>query len=126
MTDHIRSAHIRAARVNPAYGTFDVFRQVADATTGRALAGQVQWVETCKGRIRWTDLDEFNRTLGGAAGVGQAALLVDWPTTPAALRDQDGVWYAVKSALGSDTLRVFTIYQIRRWTGDAPVVAPVI
>ncbi|WP_299376013.1 hypothetical protein [uncultured Tateyamaria sp.] len=68
------------------------------------------------------DVDTFDRTLGGEVGDGQAALLADWPTTPAALRDQDGNWFAVKSAVGGDTLRVFTVFLIRRWAGDPPTI----
>jgi hypothetical protein len=123
MTNAIRQAHIRAAKSNPAYAVYEAYSQAVDETHGRPVAGQFELMDTAYGRLRWLDVDEASRTLGGAVGDGIATLLADWETTPAAIRDSSGTWYTVTTGLGMDTLGVGTKLSVKRWKGDAPVVS---
>ena len=119
----IRNAHIRAARQNPAYRMFTVYRQATDEVHGRPVAGRFFALEgDVYGRVKFNDLDALNRTLGGETGDAVATLLGDWPDTPDAIRDEAGEWYTVTSALGMDSLGVSTKLAVKRWGGDAPEV----
>lgn len=123
MTNTIRQAYIRAAKANPAYNLYEVYSQAVDETHSRPVAGQFTLLDTAFGRLRWLDVDEASRTLGGAVGDGIATLLTDWAITPAAIRDSNGTWYTVTTGLGKDTLGVGTKLSVKRWKGEPPQVS---
>ncbi|WP_300532840.1 hypothetical protein [uncultured Mameliella sp.] len=118
----IRDAFQRAALQSPIHQRFKVYRQVNDATNGRPIAGKFDWVENCWGSLRWRDLDSFNGTLGGEVGEAIATLIVDWPLAPGLIEDQDGNYFTVTSALGSDAFYVHTRYEVKRWKGAMPTI----
>ena len=123
MANRIAQAFQRAAKHSPAYRLFTVYTQAVDDTHGRPVAGRFVAVEgQVHGRVKFLDVDQLNRTLGGEVGEGEATLLTAWAFTPAALQDDTGQWYSVTGALGQDSLGVGTKLAVKRWAGDTPVV----
>ena len=121
MSEAIRSALRRAAKVSPLFETFDLFVQVKGGERGRPVASTFDWVASGDVTIRWKDVEE--RTTIDDVGDGIASIVAQDPDLlPDLMRGPDGRFYSVGRSEGQDSLRASQRVRVRVWKGDGPTI----
>lgn len=114
-------AMIRAAKQNPMFQPCACYRQSVDPE-GRPKARHFTYVETGFGALHWPDVDKFERENGGEVGDGRIVVVGVSDPPYSLIQMGDGQMLSVASAGKADALEASFLFEVRRWTGDPPVL----
>ena len=121
-----RDAFRRAARNNPAFDHFQLYRKVDPAEyadlvvteeQGEAIikTGMYDWMETTPGALHWQDVGLDGK--GAARGI---LTLYSDPAAPDLVLAPDGTWYVAAETLGADTLGAGYRLEVKHWPHGIP------
>lgn len=89
---------------------------------GRPKARHFDFVEDGYGALHWPDTDEFDRENGGEVGNGRIVVVGVTDPPYALILLADGRFLSVASAGKADAMEASFLFEVRRWTGDPPVI----
>ena len=121
MSNPIADALARAARHAPQYQIAACYRQTKDQN-GRPMARQFELVEGGWAVLTWHDADKFDRQDGGEVGEGKVVVVDVADPDYDLIVLLDGTYLSVASAGKVDAMRASFTFEVRKWTGDPPLL----